>query len=139
MAFTKIDHILFYLQILFYKCVCLLWTKILPFPCMMVKFRSIYYAGNMLIRNLCEHDTDILFISAFKMAELYRFIQICPHGTSKKKHSFLTAFIFQEVNQLINLYIWISSLLWECSAKCAIGHIALLFITDNLKIHESLP
>ena len=35
---------------------------------MMMKFGSIYYAGNMLIRNLCEHDTDILFTSAFKMA-----------------------------------------------------------------------
>ena len=51
---------------------------------MMVKFGSIYYAGNMLIRHLYEHDTNILFTSAFKMAELYRSIQICPHGTSKK-------------------------------------------------------
>ena len=70
-----------------------------------MKFRSIYYAGNILIRHLCEHDTDILFTAAFKMAELYRFIQICPHGTSKK--------------------------------SIVIGHIALLFITDNLKTHES--
>ena len=76
----------------------------------MVKFGSIYYVGNMLIRHLCEYDTDILFTSAFKM-----------------------------VNQLINLYIWISSSLWKCSVKCDIGHIALLFITDNLKIQEALP
>ena len=39
------------------------------------KSGSVYYAGNMLIRHLCEHDTNILFTS-FKMAELYRFIQM---------------------------------------------------------------
>ena len=38
----------------------------------------------LLIWHLCEHDIDILFTSAFKMAESYRFIQICLHGTSKK-------------------------------------------------------
>ena len=43
---------------------------------MMVKFGSIYCAGNMLIKHLCVHDNDILFTSAFKMAEPYRFIQI---------------------------------------------------------------
>ena len=51
---------------------------------MKMKFVSIYYTGNMLIGHLCEHDTDILFTSAFKIAKLYRFIQICLHGTSKK-------------------------------------------------------
>ena len=62
----------------------------------------------MLIRNSCERDTDILFTSAFKMAELYRFILICPHGTSKKKHSFLTASIFrgQSINQPIHMNIF---------------------------------
>ena len=48
---------------------------------MMVKFGSIYYAGNMLIRHLCEHDIDILLTSAFKMAELYRFVFM---GLAKK-------------------------------------------------------
>ena len=47
----------------------------------------------------------------------------------------MTGFYFQEVDQLINLYY----LLWEFSVKCNIGHIALLLITDNQKIHESLP
>ena len=127
MAFTKIDHIVFCLQILFYNLFCLLWTKILPFHCMMVEFGSIYYAGNMLIRHLCEHDADILFTSAFKMAELYRFIQICLQGTSKNGIVF-SPLLFSGGQ---------SSLLWECPVKCDIGHIALLFITDNLKIHES--
>ena len=40
------------------------------------------------IWHMCEHDTDILYTSAFKMAELYRFIQICLHGTSKKSIDF---------------------------------------------------
>ena len=65
---------------------------------MMAKFGSIYDTQSVLIRHLCEHDTDILFTSAFKMAELYRFIQICLHGTSRKKHSFLTASIFRSIN-----------------------------------------
>ena len=68
----------------------------------MVKFGSIYYAGNMLIKHLSEHDSNILFTSAFKMAELYRFIQICPHVTSKKKHSFL----FSVDRSKINLYLY---------------------------------
>ena len=75
---------------------------------MMVKFGSIYYAGNMLIRHLCEHDTDILFTSAFKMAELYRFIQICPHGTSKKSIVF-SPLLFsggQSINQPIHMNIF---------------------------------
>ena len=41
------------------------------FLCMRVKFGSV--APEVLIRHLCEHNTDILFTSAFKMAELYRF------------------------------------------------------------------
>ena len=45
----------------------------------------------MLIRHLCEHDSNIFFTSAFKMAELYRFIQICPHVTGKK----IIVFYFQ--------------------------------------------
>ena len=51
---------------------------------------------------------QILFTSAFKMAELYRFIQICPHVTSKKNHSFLTASIFSRSikNQPILLNIF---------------------------------
>ena len=43
-----------------------------------------------------------------------------------KKALFSHYLIFHEVNQLISLYIWISSLLWECSVKCDIGHIAFL-------------
>ena len=58
------DHIVFYLQILQY-------------------FGSIYYTGNMLIRYLCEHDTDILFTFCIQNGRIYRFIQICLHGTSK--------------------------------------------------------
>ena len=75
---------------------------------MMVKFGSIYYAGNMVIRHLCEHDTDILFTSAFKMAELYRFIQICLHGTSKKSIVF-SPLLFsggQSINQSIHMNIF---------------------------------
>ena len=63
---------------------------------MMVIFGRIYYAGNMLIRHLCEHDTDILFTSAFKMAELYRFIQIC----------FPTASGGQSINQSVHMNIF---------------------------------
>ena len=75
---------------------------------MMVKFGSIYYAGNMLIRHLCEHDTDILFTSAFKMVELYRFIQICSHVTSKKSIVF-SPLLFsggQSINQSIHMNIF---------------------------------
>ena len=62
----------------------------------------------MLIRHLCEHDTNILFISAFKMAELYRFIQICPRVTSKKSIVF-SPLLFsggQSINQPILLNIF---------------------------------
>ena len=75
---------------------------------MVVKFGSIYYAGNMLIRHLCEHDTDILFTSAFKLAELYRFIQICLHGTSKKSIVF-SPLLFsgvQSINESIHMNIF---------------------------------
>ena len=109
MAFTKIDH--FILQFF-----CLFWTKIFPFPCTMVKFGSIYYAGNMLIRHLCEHDTDILFTSAFKMAELYRFIQICPHVTSKKSIVFSPLLFLggQSINQSIHMNIFFAlRMFWE--------------------------
>ena len=57
----------------------------------MEKFGSIYYTGSVLIRHLCEHDPDILFTSAFEMADLYRFVFM---GLAKK-HSFLTASIFR--------------------------------------------
>ena len=71
---------------------------------MMVKFGSIYYTGNVLTRHLCEHDTDILFTSAFKMAELYRFIQICLHETSKKSIVFSPLFSGgQSINQSIHM------------------------------------
>ena len=59
---------------------------------MMVKFGSIYYSGSMLIRHLCEHDNDILFTFAFKMAEFYRLYRF---AFVAKKHSFLTASIFR--------------------------------------------
>ena len=75
---------------------------------MMVKFGSIYYAGNMLIRHLCEHDTDILFTSAFKMTELYRFVQIYLHGTSKKSIVF-SPLLFSgghSINQSIHVNIF---------------------------------
>ena len=75
---------------------------------MMVKFGRIYYAGNLLFRHLCEHDTDILFTSAFKMAELYRFIQICLHVTSKKSIVF-SPLLFSEgqsINQSIHMNIF---------------------------------
>ena len=75
---------------------------------MVVKFGSIYYAGNMLIRHLCEHDTDILFTSAFKMAELYRFIQIFLHGTSKKSIVFSPLLLSggKSINQSIHMNIF---------------------------------
>ena len=91
---------------------------------MMVKFGSIYYNGNVLIMQLCEHDTDILFTSAFKVAELYRFIQICLHGTSKKSIIF-SPLLFsggQSINQSIHMNTFFA--------------LALSFITANLKIHE---
>ena len=65
---------------------------------MMVKFGCICYTGCVLIRHLREHDVDILFTSAFKMAEFYRSIQICLHGTSKKAY-FSHRFYFLEDNQ----------------------------------------
>ena len=77
---------------------------------MMVKFGSIYYAGNMLIRYLCEHDTDILITSAFKMAELYRFIPICLHETSKKSIVF-SPLLFsgdQSINQSLIFYTYLA-------------------------------
>ena len=97
-----------YPQILFYNYFCLFWTKILPFPCTMVKFGSIYYTGNVLIRHLCEHDTDILFTSAFKMAELYRFIQICLQRTCKENIVFspLLCSGGQSINQSIHMMIF---------------------------------
>ena len=74
----------------------------------MVKFGSIYYAGNMLVKHLREHDTDILFTSAFKMAKLYRFIQICLHGTSKKSIVFPSLLFSggQSINQSIHMNIF---------------------------------
>ena len=129
------------LTISFHKFCCLLWTKILPFPCMMVKFGRIHYAGNMLIRHLCEHDSNILFTSAFKMAELYRFIQICPHVTSKKNHSFL----FSVDRSKINLYLYyIMNIFFALRIFRKMQYRPLLLftllsvITDNQKIHESL-
>ena len=59
------------------------------------------------IWHMCEHDTDILYTSAFKMAELYRFIQICLHGTSKKSIDF-SPLLFsggQSINQSIHEYL----------------------------------
>ena len=71
---------------------------------MMVKFGSIYYAGNMLIRHLCEHDTDILFTSTFKMAELYRFVIM---GLAKKSIVFSSLlFSGQSINQSIHMNIF---------------------------------
>ena len=131
MAFIKIDHIVFYLQILFCYFFCLLWTKILPFPCMVVKFRSMLGICVNMTPTFC-----LLLHSKWQnFTDLYRFVLM---GLAKTA-SFSQRFYFQEVNQSINLYIWIFSLLWECSLKCDMGHIALLFITDNLKINESLP
>ena len=91
----------------FYFTFFLLWTKILPFLCVMVKFGSIYYTVSVLTRHLCEHDTDILFTSAFKMSELYRFIQICIHGISKKSRVFLPLLFSgdQSINQSIHEYL----------------------------------
>ena len=74
---------------------------------MMATFGSLYYTGSVLIRHLYEHDTDILFTSAFKMAEFYRFIQICLHGTSKKSIVF-SQLLFsggQSINQSIHMNI----------------------------------
>ena len=85
----------------FYFTIILLWRKILPFLCMMV-----------LIRHLCEHDTNILFTSAFKMAGLYRFIQICLHGTSKTSIVF-SPLLFsggQSINQSIHEYLLCSEI-----------------------------
>ena len=75
---------------------------------MMVKFGSIYYPGNMLIMHLGEHDTDILFTSAFKMAELYRFILICLHWTSKKSLVFKPLLFSggQSINQSMPMNIF---------------------------------
>ena len=94
----KLTIYVFYPQILFYNFL-LLWTNILPFPCMMVKFGSIYYTGSVLIRHLCEHDTDILFTSAF--------IQVCLHGTWKKSRVFSPLLISggQSINQSIHEYL----------------------------------
>ena len=57
--------------------------------------------------NLYEHGNNILFTSAFKMAEIYRFIQICLHGTSKKSIVFLPLlFSGQSINQSIHINIF---------------------------------
>ena len=82
---------------------------------MMVKFGSIYYTENGLIRHLCKHDTDILFTSAFKMAELYRFIQICLHGTNKK--SIIFSQLLYSGGQSINQSIYIFKEYLLCSAN----------------------
>ena len=75
---------------------------------MMVKFGSIYYAGSVLITHLCEHDNDILFTFAYKMAEFYRFIQIYLHGSSKKSivSSPLLFSGGQSINQSIHMNIF---------------------------------
>ena len=77
MAFTKIDHI------------CINQFKLAMHQyfipnCFYTKCGSIYYTGSVLIRQLCEDDTDILFTSPLKMTEFYRFIQVCLNGTSKE-------------------------------------------------------
>ena len=51
---------------------------------MMVKFGSTYCTGSVLIGHLCEHDTNILFTSTFKVAEFYRFVFM---GIAKKQKS----------------------------------------------------
>ena len=72
MAFTKIDH--FILQIFLFVV-----KENITFSLHDGEILEAFIAPeNMLIRHLCEHDTNILFTSAFRMTELYRFIQICP-------------------------------------------------------------
>ena len=61
------------------------------------------YTGSVLIRHLCKHDTDILFTFCL----LYRSIQICLHGTSKKNIVF-SPLLFsggQSINQSIHEYL----------------------------------
>ena len=77
------------------------------FPAWWWNLEAFITQENMLIRHLCEHDTNILFISAFKMAELYRFIQICPHVTSKKSIVFSSLlFSGRSINQPILMNIF---------------------------------
>ena len=78
---------------------------------MMVEFGSIYFPGSVLIRHLCEHEFDILFTSAFKMAEDYRFIQICLRGT-RKNSIVLSPLLFsggQSINQSMHMNIFLCS------------------------------
>ena len=132
MAFTK--NWPFY----FTNFVCCCERKYYLFPAWWWNLEAFITPENMLIRHLCEHDSNILFTSAFKMAELYRFIQIFPHVTNKKSIVF-SPLLFSVGRSKINLYLWISSLLWEFSVKCNIGHIAFVyFVSGNQKIHESL-
>ena len=116
---------------IFYFTFFLLWTEILPFLCMMVKFGS--------IRHLCEHGTDILFTSAFRMVELFRFIQICLHGTNKKSIVF-SPLLFsgvQSINQSIHMNIFFALRMFRemrYRPYCCVIHQALLLHLFGLYI-----
>ena len=114
---------------------CLLRTKILPFSCMMVKFGSIYYAGNMLIWHLCEYDTDILFTSAFKTGRTLQIYTDLSMGLAKKSIiSSSLLFSGQSINQSIHMNIFFALRMF-CEMRyrpyCLVIHQSTTYLLPN--------